>query len=247
MSIYFISDAHFGHDNPEKERLKLSKLDSFFEMVASEGEKLYILGDLFDFWFEYKHTIPKDHVAVLFRLSKLIESGVKLTYVAGNHDFWLGDLLTDQLGIEIYKDELSVTHDGKKMLLTHGDGLAKNDRAYRILKRIMRNRFNIFLYRQVPPDIGIPFAKWCSRLSRGHTSERPKESFLQEYRDYAERRLGEGHDCVICAHTHYPEKIEFDNGIYINTGDWFENFTYAVLEGGRFELKWLRAEPQGSE
>jgi UDP-2,3-diacylglucosamine hydrolase len=236
MAVFFISDVHFGHDSPEKERLKLRRLDSFFELVAEEGERLYVLGDLFDFWFEYKHTIPKDHVAVLFRLSKLIESGVKLTYVTGNHDFWLGNLLSDQLGIDIRKDELSALHNGRKILLTHGDGLSRSDRAYRIVKPVMRNRFSIFLYRQIPPDIGIPLAKWCSRLSRGHSSGRPKSSFLQEYRDYAKRRLNDGYDCVICAHTHYPEKIEYENGIYINTGDWFENYTYAMFKNDRFDL-----------
>ena len=238
MAVYFISDAHLGQADRGKEELKFRKLCSFFDMVAAKGERLYILGDLFDFWFEYKHAIPKEHVSVLFELSKLIESGVKLTYITGNHDFWLGDLLTRRLGVEVFKDELTVTHDGKRIFLIHGDGLAKKDRGYRILKKIMRNRFNIFLYRQVPPDIGIPFAKFCSRLSRGHTSERPKESFLREYRDYAQRRLNDGYDCVISAHTHYPEQIEYENGVYINTGDWCVNFTYAVLKDGRLELKW---------
>ncbi len=237
MSIFFLSDVHLGHDEPEKETLKLRRLDKFFEMVASEGEQLYILGDLFDFWFEYKNAIPKDHLPVLFRLQKLIDAGVKLTYITGNHDFWLGDLLTTQLDIDVHRDQASVEHDGKKIFLIHGDGLAKNDRGYRVLRWIMRNRLNIFLYRQVPPDIGIPFAKWCSRTSRAHTSNRPKDSFLQEYRDFAKAKLDDGYDCVICAHTHVPEIIRFENGIYINTGDWHHNFTYAVLGDNGFELK----------
>jgi len=237
MAVFFVSDVHLGHDDPDAEAGKLRRLDGFFDLVAREGEHLYILGDLFDFWFEYKNAMPKDHLAVLFRLSQLIESGVKLTYITGNHDFWLGNLLTDQLGIEVYRDHHEITHDGKRLFMIHGDGLAKSDKGYRVLKRILRNRLNIFLYRQIPPDIGIPLAKWCSRRSRMHTSQRPRESFLQEYRDYAETKLNDGYDIVLCGHTHVPEKIEFDQGLYINTGDWFENFTYAVLSDGQIELK----------
>lgn len=237
MSIFFLSDVHLGHDAPDREAVKLQRLDRFFETVASKGERLYILGDLFDFWFEYKHAIPKNHLAVLFMLSRLIQSGVKITYITGNHDFWLGDMLSRSLSIDVHRDDLSVELYGKKLLLIHGDGLAKNDRGYRMLKRIMRNRVNIFLYRQIPPDIGIPFARWCSRRSRLHTSQRPKESFLQEYRDYAEEKLREDYDIVVCAHTHHPEIISLGSGVYVNTGDWTEHFTYAVMNEGGIELK----------
>lgn len=237
MAVYFISDVHLGHDGDGKEREKLRKLEDFFRMIESDGEHLYILGDLFDFWFEYKHAIPKDHLKVLFLLSKLANSGIKLSYVTGNHDFWLGDMLPRHLDIEVFRDATTVTHDGKSIYLIHGDGLAKADHGYRILKRIMRNRFNIFLYRQIPPDLGIPFAKWCSRASRKRSAGVPKSSFVHEYRDYAESKLRDGHDCVMIGHTHHPERIEFDSGIYINTGDWFDNFTYAELRDGEFSLK----------
>lgn len=237
MAVYFISDVHLGHDGDAEEREKLRKLEGFFKTVTSDGEHLYILGDLFDFWFEYKHAIPKDHLKVLFLLSQLAESGVKLSYVTGNHDFWLGDMLTRHLDIEVFRDAAEVNHYGKKIYLIHGDGLAKADRGYRVLKRIMRNRVNIFLYRQIPPDIGIPFAKWCSRKSRVRSSGIPKSAFVQEYRDYAERVLANGYDCVMIGHTHHPERVDFENGVYINTGDWYEHFTYAVLRDSRFELK----------
>jgi len=237
MAVYFISDVHLGHDSVSEERAKLEKLEAFFKLVASDGEHLYILGDLFDFWFEYKHAIPKDHLKVLFLLSQLVESGVKLSYITGNHDFWLGDMLTRHLDVEIFRDAAEVSHYDKKIYLIHGDGLAKADSSYRVLKRVMRNRFNIFLYRQIPPDIGIPFAKWCSRKSRERSSGLPKDSFVQEYRDYAEKVLANGYDCVMIGHTHHPERVEFKSGVYINTGDWYEHFTYAVLRDGRFELK----------
>ncbi len=238
MAVFFISDIHVGHDAPDAEAAKLEKLESFFESVSLRGEFLYILGDLFDFWFEYRHAMPKEHLRVLFMLKRLSEAGVRIRYVTGNHDFWLGDLLSDEIGIEVYRDATSVEHEHRKIFVIHGDGLARSDRGYRILKRILRNRFNIGLYRLIPPDIGIPIAKWCSRSSRGRTSARPRESFLQEYRDWAAEKLGDGYDCVMIGHTHNPEKVEFDNGVYINTGDWFEHFSYATLENGEFTLNY---------
>jgi len=237
MATFFISDIHLGHDSAEAEDAKLNRLDSFFEQVSSEGDYLYILGDLFDFWFEYSHAMPKEHLRVLLMLSRLSESGIKIRYITGNHDFWLGNMLSDEMDIEVFRDSVEVEHQGKKIFLIHGDGLASGDTGYRILKRILRNKLNIFLYRLIPPDIGIPVAKWCSRLSRGHTSTRRKMEFLDEYRTWAERKLSDGYDCVMIGHTHVPEKIEFDSGIYINTGDWFEHFSYAVLENGEFRLE----------
>ena len=106
-----------------------------------------------------------------------------------------------------------------------------------MLKRILRNRFNIFMYRLIPPDLGIPLAKHVSQTSRGHTQKRPKESFLAEYRSYAHQQLRSGEDIVIIAHTHVPEKVEFEEGLYFNTGDWVENFSYLEMQAGRIERK----------
>ena len=111
-AIYFVSDAHLGSDDAASEQVKLSKLFAFFELVAREGEKLYILGDLFDFWFEYKQAIPKQHLKVIFKLAALVEHGVPIHYITGNHDFWLGDFLSREVGITIHRDGIAVTEQG---------------------------------------------------------------------------------------------------------------------------------------
>jgi len=237
MSFFFISDVHLGETFPDREEQKKIKLMSFLKMVSERGEQLFVVGDLFDFWFEYKHAIPKDHLQIILKLAELHNRGIKLSYITGNHDFWLGDFLSDQVGFKIIRGQTDINLDGKKIHITHGDGLAKNDAGYRLLKSILQNRVNIFLYRLIPPDIGIPLAKFVSGKSRGHTQKRPKETFLDEYREYAHDKLRHGFDAVIIAHTHVPEEIRYDEGVYFNTGDWVENFTYVEYSDGEFSLK----------
>lgn len=237
MSVLFISDIHLGERFPEREAIKKEKLSAFLEMAAKNASRLFVVGDLFDFWFEYKHAVPKGHLNIILKLAQLHENGTELYYITGNHDFWLGDFLASEVGFQIYHDHLNIELDGKKVHIIHGDGLASKDRSYRVMKRILRNRFNIFLYRLLPPDLGIPFAKFVSGTSRGHTQKRPKEVFIKEYRQYARHKIDAGYDAVIIAHTHFPEEIAFERGIYLNTGDWVENFTYVEFSGGEFKLK----------
>jgi UDP-2,3-diacylglucosamine hydrolase len=237
MSIFFISDVHLGETFPEREKQKKKKLLSFLDMVAKNARQLFIVGDLFDFWFEYKHAVPKQHLQVILKLADLHNKGIQLKYITGNHDFWLGSFLSEEIGFKIYRGSADIVLDSKKLHITHGDGLAKNDGGYRLLKRILQNRLNIFLYRLITPDIGIPLAKFVSGMSRGHTQKRPKESFLDEYRKYALGKLQHGFNAVIIAHTHVPEEIRYEEGVYFNTGDWVENYTYIEYSEGEFTLK----------
>jgi len=234
-SIYFISDAHLGSNSPEKEKLKEKRLLDFLERIKDDCQALYILGDLFEFWFEYKNAIPKEHFPVLMKLKEFSDSGIPVTYLVGNHDFWLGDFLSEQIGIKIVKKPISVEQQRKRIYLIHGDGLAKKDIGYRILKKILRNRVNIWLYRLLPPDFGIPLAKKVASFSRDKTQARNKE-FLRDYEEFAEEKIKQGYDAVIIGHTHQPCFEELDKGVYINLGDWFEHFTYGKLTQGKFCL-----------
>ncbi len=240
-SIYFISDAHLGSNSLEKEKLKEKKLLDFLEQIKEDCQALYILGDLFEFWFEYKNVIPKEHFSVLTKLKEFADSGTPVIYLVGNHDFWLGDFLPRQIGIKIVKNPISVEHQCKKIYLIHGDGLAKKDLGYRILKKILRNRVNIWLYKLLPPDFGIPLAKKVASFSRDKTRSRDKE-FLRDYEEFAREKINQGHDAVIIGHTHQPHFEEIDKGIYINLGDWFEHFTYAKLTQAGFSLLEYKVE-----
>lgn len=238
MANYFFSDVHLGEADKEKEEVKFQKLKSFFEVVRGDGEKLFILGDLFDFWFEYKHAIPKEHLKVVFQLAQMVESGMEVHYISGNHDFWLGDFLSREAGIKIHRDYFETTEQGKKLFLIHGDGLSPSDKGYRILKKILRNRVNIWLYQKLPPDWGIPLAKSVAGMSRNHTSSRTLK-FIKDYEDYAREKINNGYDAVIIGHLHMAVLEIIDNGVYLNTGDFIDNFSYGRMENGEFTLEYI--------
>lgn len=238
MAIYFFSDVHLGEAGQGKEERKLEKLASFLNMVEQDGEQLFILGDLFDFWFEYKHAIPKEHLRTVFRLSKLVDSGIEVHYISGNHDFWLGEFLSQEAGIRIHRDYYQTELDGKKIFMIHGDGLSPSDKGYRVLKRVLRNRVNIWLYQKLPADWGIPLAKYVAGASRNHTSKRTHK-FLDDYKEYAKNKLSEGYDAVIIGHVHFPTLCSLNGGIYLNTGDFIEHFSYGRLHEGVFTLEYI--------
>ncbi len=239
MALYIFSDAHLGADSREKESEKTAKITSLFEKVKGDGDRLVILGDLFDFWFEYEHAVPKQHHKVLFMLTDLVERGVVVDYVAGNHDFWMGDFFSTQLGLTVHRDSFDLDYDGKLLHLIHGDGLAQADRGYRLLKRILRNRFNIWLYRKLPPDWAMPLARKVSGSSRRFTSRR-NQTFAADYQAYAEKKLAAGYDIVAIGHLHIPIIKSLANGTYVNTGDFIDHFSYARLADARISLQYLK-------
>lgn len=228
MALYIFSDAHLGAGSDEVERHKLDQIARLFDLVRTDGDRLIILGDLFDFWFEYKHAIPKGHSRILFMLHELANSGLPIDYISGNHDFWMDDFFKTELGLTVHRDNLELEYAGKRLLLTHGDGLAPADRGYRVLKWIFRNRFFIWCYRKLPPDWGIPFARWVSGSSRSYTSQRD-HTFAPDYEAYAREQLAHGFDVVAIGHLHIPVIKQFQTGTYINTGDFIGHFTYVKL------------------
>ncbi len=239
MAMYIFSDAHLGSGSAELEARKVEKIRELFERVKADGDRLVILGDLFDFWFEYKHAIPKDHHQVLFMLTELVNRGVHVDYISGNHDFWMDDFFAEHIGVYLHRDSLDITYDKQRLHLIHGDGLAKGDGGYRLLKRILRNPVNIWLYRKLPPDWAIPLAKKVSGSSREYTSRRD-HTFARDYEAYAKVKLGEGYDAVVIGHLHIPVFETYTNGTYVNTGDFIHHFSYARLKDGILTLEFLK-------
>ncbi len=230
-SIIFISDAHLSPESIEREKL----LADFLMRIGDSISHLYILGDLFDFWFEYRNAIPAYYLTILSSLRSLAERNVSITYLPGNHDFWMRDYLVRQIGIRKASDTLDITHQGIKIHLFHGDGVARRDRGYRMIKRIFRFKPNIWLYGLLPVDLAYGLAHRCSELSRKHAGG-PKYTY-DDYYDYALRKIKQGAHVVIMGHTHIPEIKELAGGLYINSGDWVDNFSYVVLDRNGFQLK----------
>jgi len=233
--VLFFSDVHLGVPGRSPDRV-----DRLLRLMASARGRVaevFILGDLFDFWFEYRHAVPKGHFRFLRGLADLVDSGVPVTYLAGNHDFWVGSYLKKELGLSVSDEPIERRIQGRRIFLAHGDGLGKGDLGYRVLKAVLRSRLCIALYRALHPDLGIPLAYRVSSISRGHTGQR--EVLLPKlYRDIARPRLREGFDGVIMGHVHEPAHFAGGDpaGDFVIIGDWLDNLTYVEMEGGLFRL-----------
>ncbi|MBM4169610.1 MAG: UDP-2,3-diacylglucosamine diphosphatase [Ignavibacteria bacterium] len=233
---YFFSDAHLGLGSREENQQRERRIVKFLNRVASDGERLFIVGDLFDYWFEYRSVVPKGWIRLLGKLAELSDRGIKIFYVNGNHDFWMNDYFRTELGIEVHHDPLECTISGKKFYIHHGDGLLKKDRGYRILKSILRNRFSIALYSILHPDWTNALARWSSRTSRKHASNKTFEG--NDMVEFAERRIRQGFDYVVMGHHHRPIVRNFGRGVYVNLGDWISENSYAVFDGKHLRLEW---------
>jgi UDP-2,3-diacylglucosamine hydrolase len=234
-AYYFFSDAHLGAPHIPDEAGRTEKILAFLDHVkAAAAEGLFIAGDLFDHWFEYRHAIPNHHLAILAKLHELRQSGVAIDYLEGNHE-WLGDYFPNELGVQVHRAGISRELCGYKCFITHGDGAAKPDKGYRMLKRVLKHPVNIFLYRLLSPDLGIPLARYMSQTS--HNLQEQVAKWEKEYRDYAASRLAEGYDVVLMGHSHRPKIEQIAGKIFINLGDWMTHFTYCRLDENGPQLK----------
>ncbi len=236
MATYFFSDVHLGLGSPEQEKAKENRLLQFLDDIYPTTERLFIVGDLFDFWFEYETVIPKGFHRTLAALQRFTDNGKPVEFLVGNHDCWARDFLTTELGIAVHHQPHATTIDGKRIFLHHGDGLADNDLGYRLIKPVLRNKFNVWLYRWLHPDIGVRLARGSSRTSRQYTSHKhygEEAGMIREATD----KFREGFDIVIMGHRHKPNVQHIGNGVYINLGDWIAHNTYAELADGVIALK----------
>jgi len=234
-TVYFVSDAHFG-SNIENCEDRNRVFLSFLKTISPSAKSLYLLGDVFDFWIEYKYLIRSDYFDILCGLKNLIESGTAVHYCAGNHDFALGPFLEKNLGITLHLEGFDVEIQGRKVYLYHGDGILKADVGYRVLKKILRNPFNQKCYKLLPPSTGIELASSCSKASRTFLSGLLSEDKLQQYRREARRLLKKGRDIVIFGHTHCAEHYHAPEGTYCNTGNWISHYSYAKMEQGAISV-----------
>lgn len=229
--IYFISDIHLGAKNIHH---NARVLINFLKAIQTKPCTLYIVGDLFDFWFEYRSVIPREHFNILCKLKDFINHGCALHLVTGNHDFWVDSFFNQDLGIELHTKPVETEINNQRIYIGHGDGLAKNDIGYRLLKRIFQFPLNIKLFRWIHPDLGFGLAHFCSNLSRENTSLKDDS----DYFTFAKDKFAEGFDFVVLGHTHIPRIYKQENKTYINTGDWIQHFSYGLLQDNKLTLEY---------
>jgi len=233
---YFFSDAHLGIGTRAEDRQKEQRIVAFLRSIRKDATSLYILGDLFDYWFEYTSVVPKGYVRLFGTLAELADSGVTITYLNGNHDFWMRGYLTEEMGITIEPDHLTIELDKQPFYLYHGDGLQKNDPGYSILKRVLRNTLNIRLFSLIHPDLATGISRYFSAKSRKRSSGKIFEN--NDMIGFAsEIIMNDRARYVIMGHSHDPVYHPIGTGAYVNLGDWMRHNTYAVFDGTRLELK----------
>jgi len=237
-SVLLLSDAHLGSgaDTDLRSRLLIELLEGF----RSSAREIFLLGDLFDFWFEYRHAIPKGHFRILRTLADFVDAGVPVHYIGGNHDFWCGSHLSREIGAQVHTKPVALRRQDRHLFLAHGDALGPGDHGYRLLKAVLRHPLAIGLYRMVHPDLGIPLAHRLSTTSRRHTRDRA--AYLRDMsRHVAQPRFAEGHDAIVVGHVHDPLHLrDRRDRDFLVVGDWLDHFTYARLEDGKLSLERFR-------
>ena len=239
LPIYFISDNHFFMDSSPNETNRRKLLFSLFKKIQQENGTLIIGGDFFDFWFDYGDNKNNSYKDIFHQLDKLSSSGVEIHYVLGNHDYWDFGYFNKKFGAKVYKDDLDLILGQSKIQITHGDGLLKNDGSYRLMKKIIRSRLCISLFKNFHPDWGCALAKKVSRASGDHHHNLNSEAIRKELIQYAKTQWKIGINTVLIGHYHQTGIIEEDGNFIIFMGDWLRHFTITRLdENGWWQGKW---------
>ncbi len=242
--IYFASDNHLGAPTQDESRPREARFVKWLDEIKQDAEAIFLLGDLFDFWFEYKHVVPKGFVRTLGKLAEIRDSGIPIYFFVGNHDLWMQDYFQKELNIPVYHKPKEFEFSGKKFLVGHGDGLGPGDHGYKRMKKVFTNPLSKWFYRWLHPDLGVPLAQYFSVKNKAISGEEDMK-FLGEEKEwliqYCKRKLEQkDYDYFLFGHRHLPMEIDLDGkATYINTGDWINHYTFAQFDGNDLKLEKL--------
>lgn len=240
--VYFLSDFHLGVPDKGASLEREKRIVRFLDAAMKDAHMIFIVGDLFDFWFEYRKVIPKGYVRILGKMAEITDAGIPIHFFVGNHDMWMNGYFEQELNIPVFFENQEYELSGKKFLVGHGDGLGHGDHGYKMLKKIFRNPLCQFLFGIIPPAMGMALANYSSRGSRSMTGN-SEDHFLGEDKEwlisYCREVLKEKHfDFFIFGHRHLPIDYSLEaSSRYINLGDWIRYNSYAVFDGTKLELK----------
>jgi UDP-2,3-diacylglucosamine hydrolase len=243
--IYFLSDFHLGVPNHASSLEREKKIVAFLDKVKDSAAMIFVVGDLFDFWFEYRTVVPKGYVRILGKLAELTDNQIPVHFFVGNHDMWMSGYFEKELNIPVLFESKTYEFNGKKMLVGHGDGLGPGDHGYKFIKKVFRNPICQFLFGLLPPFFGISLANFFSKRSRIMTGV-TDEQFLGEDKEwlvlYAKEKLKEEHfDFFVFGHRHLPIDLQLkSDSRYINLGDWIKYNSYAEFDGTTIHLKYYQ-------
>jgi len=240
--IYFASDFHLGVPDHAASLEREKRIIRWLDQVKDDAHSIYLLGDIFDFWFEYKQAIPKGFVRLQGKLAELRDSGMPIYFFTGNHDMWMFNYFPQELGIPIYREPIELEIGAQKLMIGHGDGLGPGDTSYKILKKFFNSGLCQWLFARLHPNLGIGIAKIWSRSSR-IANMKKEEKFKGEENEYLltycrELEKNNHHDFYVFGHRHLPLDLEVGkNSRYINLGEWVNFNTYGVYDGTSIKLE----------
>jgi UDP-2,3-diacylglucosamine hydrolase len=241
--LYFASDFHLGAISYASSREREDRIVRWLDTIKDDAAELFLMGDTFDFWFEYNTVIPKGYIRFLGKLAQLADAGTKLYFFKGNHDMWMFDYFKNELNATIITNELEIERGGKKFFLHHGDGLGPGDTTYKLLKKIFRSSICQWLFARIHPNLGVGIANRWSRHSRieGGRTEHLRTHQHEWLISYSKELLKTTqYNYLIFGHRHLPLDIKLsDNSRYINLGEWVNYNTYAVFDGENLEFKYF--------
>ncbi len=247
--IYFLSDFHLGAPDYDRSLEREKTVVEFLDQIKSDASEIFIVGDIFDFWYEYRKVVPKGYVRLLGKLAELTDLGIQIHFFVGNHDMWMKNYFQKELKIPVYFEPKDFERSGKNFHIAHGDGLGPGDHKYKFIKKIFRSRFCQWLFGIFPPYIGMSLANYFSRRSRAQTGS-TEEVFLGEDKEwliiYSKEMLKKkDFDFLIFGHRHLPIDFRLNNGSrYINLGDWIHYYTYAQFDGEQMKLKSFKGKDE---
>ncbi|WDF46572.1 UDP-2,3-diacylglucosamine diphosphatase [Chryseobacterium sp. KACC 21268] len=240
--IYFASDQHFGVPDLAKSRIREEKFIRWLDLIKKDAQILFLMGDLFDFWHEWKYVVPKGYIRVLGKIAELKDFGIEIYFFVGNHDLWMKNYFEEELGIPVYFEKKYYEINDKKFLLAHGDGLGPGDKGYKRMKKVFTNPLAQWAFRWLHPDIAMRIANYMSQKNKLISGDEDKE-FLGEDKEFLiqyskEKLKTEDINYFVFGHRHLPLIFDLKKGAkYINLGDWIVYFTYGVYNGESFEVK----------
>lgn len=240
--IYFASDNHLGAPTKEASFPREKKFVAWLDEIKHDAAAIFLLGDLFDFWMEFKTVVPKGFTRTLGKLAEISDSGIPIYYFVGNHDLWMDGYFEEELNIPVFHKPKEFTFNDKTFFIGHGDGLGPGDKGYKRMKKVFTNPFFNWLFRWLHPDVGVRIAQYLS-IKNKLISGDDDAKFLGEDNEwlvqYCKRKLEDKHrDFFVFGHRHLPMNIDLkENSKYINLGDWIQYYTYGVFDGETMELK----------
>ena len=243
--VYFLSDFHLGVPSHASSLEREKRIVAFLDQIKNSAAMIFVVGDLFDFWFEYRTVIPKGYVRILGKLAELTDNQIPVHFFVGNHDMWMSGYFEKELNIPVHFENKVYEFNGMKILVGHGDGLGPGDYGYKFIKKVFRNPICQFLFGLLPPFFGISLANFFSKRSRIMTGT-TDEKFLGENDEwlvlYAKEKLKKEHfDYFVFGHRHLPIDFQLKEGSrYINLGDWIKYNSYAELDGTTIQLKYYQ-------